>query len=691
MKNKQKILIRIGLFTLIFAMLFCFLNTFFQPVWTSWNNYYTMHGFYEQPKNTIEVLFLGASTIISGVTPIELYKDHGICAYNMASEQQPMLASRYWAEETYRLHSDTLKTIFIDPSQLYGIPTDAFYHKALDAMKFSTVKYRAIKDYTNDEPDKTFSYLFPLTTYHDRWSSLTKRDFTKHNLEADNGTRGFCSLMTSLTDSITIDNVDIINTDPDKTAGDAALIDESAEHFEKLVAFCKQKGIKLVLIKTPASSWNSSKHNMTKQLADQYGIDFLDYNYSPLYEEIGYIHAFDSTDGTHMNYYGAAKFTKSIGEYIVENCDFTDVRNNKDYEFIKDQVKKYDVKVSQRADLNAKDKITEYLKAAAAEDNTVFITVNDEASASITNAERSVFSQLGLEKLASIKFRDSYIGIIQKGKVIYESLKPAADTDTAPLTYKGNLENGTKFSLVSGSFNHGQTSSCKIGKSERAENTRGLNIVIYSNSLESVLDSACFDTYESCTRKNNYGLKHAEILKEENAFENYDISTVEGQILRYQKKVEYEKNASALRRSIGENNLSAFISHYAKDPQKIVLISAKSDAHDIVAASDTAALSALGLDKLAHIQKGDSYIAYMNDGKIKYQMSDHGAEPIEVHEPIISLKSGGVDSGNIASVRINNIEYAAPQAGINVIIYDKATEMVADKQIFSAAQTVENK
>lgn len=68
-----------------------------------------------------------------------------------------------------------------------------------------------------------------------------------------------------------------------------------------------------------------------------------------------------------------------------------------------------------------------------------------------------------------------------------------------------------------------------------------------------------------------------------------------------------------------------------------------------------------------------------------------GVTPIEVHEPIISLKSGGVDSGNIASVRINNIEYAAPQAGINVIIYDKATEMVADKQIFSAAQTVENK
>ncbi len=690
MKNKQKILARITLFTLIVVMLFCLLNGFFQPVWTEWNNYYTIHGFYQQPKNSLEVLFLGASTIVSGVSPVELYKDYGICAYNLASEQQPMLASYYWAEETYRLHSDTLKTIFIDPSELFGTPLDAFYHKALDAMKFSKVKYRAINDYADGKFDKTLSYLFPITTYHDRWSSLTKEDFYKYTFESDNGTRGFDNRMTVLVNATTIDEVVVKNPDLDDTATDAKLIDESVQYLEKLVNFCKQKGIKLVVIKTPADSWSPARHNLTKQIADKHGIDFLDYNYSPLYEEIEYIHAFDSTEGTHMNYYGAYKFTKSIGKYIVDNCEFTDIRNNENYDFMKSQQKEYDLRVMQKVNLNTKNKITDYLEAAATEDNTVFIAVNDEAGKGITDSERSVFNKLGLEKLATIKFRDSYIGVIKNGKTVYESLKLAVNADNKPLTYKGKIANGIKFRIESGSFNHGQKSTCKIGGSEKAKNNRGINIVVYNNTLKTVVDSVCFDTHTSCTRKTNYALEHTAVLKEENAYGKYDLTTIEGQILRYQKKVEYRKNGSALRKAIGETNLSGFISNYAKEPNKIVLISVKTDAYDIVASSDVNTLYELGLGKLSNIQTGDSYIAYIDGGKIKYQISDHGAEPIGVYESEIHLKSGGVDSGNVSSIRINNKEYADSKAGINVVVYDKVTGIVADKQSFYDVQIVEN-
>ena len=34
--------------------LFGMSNFFYQPAWTSWNNYDTTRGFYEEPKNTIE-------------------------------------------------------------------------------------------------------------------------------------------------------------------------------------------------------------------------------------------------------------------------------------------------------------------------------------------------------------------------------------------------------------------------------------------------------------------------------------------------------------------------------------------------------------------------------------------------------------------------------------------------------------
>ena len=108
--NKQQIL-KMTTFIIIGALLISGISYFSQPAWKDWNNYDTVHGFYEEPENTIETVFLGASIVINGITPTELYEDYGICAYNLATEQQPVLASYYWLEEAERLHGDTLKTV----------------------------------------------------------------------------------------------------------------------------------------------------------------------------------------------------------------------------------------------------------------------------------------------------------------------------------------------------------------------------------------------------------------------------------------------------------------------------------------------------------------------------------------------------------------------------------------------------
>ena len=68
---------RVCIFSLISVLLFGGVNLLFQPVWLEWTNYDTIHGFYEQPENTIETVFLGASIAINGFTPMELYEDMG--------------------------------------------------------------------------------------------------------------------------------------------------------------------------------------------------------------------------------------------------------------------------------------------------------------------------------------------------------------------------------------------------------------------------------------------------------------------------------------------------------------------------------------------------------------------------------------------------------------------------------------
>lgn len=65
--NKFKIPARVIAFATIALLLVTYLGKLFQPVWLDWNNYNTLYGFYEEPENTIETVFLGSSVLINGI------------------------------------------------------------------------------------------------------------------------------------------------------------------------------------------------------------------------------------------------------------------------------------------------------------------------------------------------------------------------------------------------------------------------------------------------------------------------------------------------------------------------------------------------------------------------------------------------------------------------------------------------
>lgn len=537
MKVWQKTLIRVVLFFSIFLLLLGLLSQFFQPVWLKWNNYHTINGFYEQPEDTVEVLFLGASTMVCGVTPMELYDEYGMCAYNLATEQQPMLATYYWAEEAYRLHGDSLKTIVLDPSQLFSAPLDSFYHKALDGMHLSKAKVQALYDYADGDIEKTLSYLFPLSNYHDRWSSLEDTDFEKHTYAHDNGTRGYEFLTELHIDRYDMDKA--LSTTPILNTGtpEVKTIEESALYLDKLVNFCKEKGIELVMVKTPAKTWNLTKHNHTVKIAEEYGLTFLDYNVNPLYDEIGYLHAFDSIEGVHMNYYGATKFTKAIGRYLAENTTFTDVRKDERYVFMKEQSDLYNNRVMQTVNLRTYTNVADYISYAATGDNTIIITVKEEAANGLTDQERAIFTKLGLTALADLDVNDSYIGIIENGKVLCDEKRDSTDDNKNSLAYRYTMADGQHLTAVSGGAKHGKVSSCIIDDVEYAVNTKGLNIVVYNNVSKLVVDTVAFNTNDSADRATLYGLDTSAVLTEENAASKYAPDSIEGKVLAYQSKV----------------------------------------------------------------------------------------------------------------------------------------------------------
>ena len=672
-KSKKKPLIIIS-FLLIFAVLFVGLNTFVQPIWTDWSNYDSLEGFYEQPDNTVETLFIGGSTTVNGIIPIELYENYGICAYNYATQAQPTMMSYYMLKDAYRLHSESMKTVFLDVSMLRTTVRTSLYRKPFDSMQFSSVKLEAAMA-LGDKYGDTLSFLVPILSYHDRWSSIEKTDFTKYSMEPRTYLRGYNFSMERCFEELDYEEQDTPPTVLDETAETAEFCDEALTYLEKIDAFCDENSLKLVLIKTPTSSirWNSSEHNETEALAEKYDIDFLDYEFGELAESLDYNYALENLDSKHLNYYGATKLTDAVGKYISECCDSTDVRGDEKYEFLETELADYNASIKSTVSLLETKDVADYLTQAMSDkDNTVFISVDGSAAEKMTDAQRETFASLGLDKLSELEKGAAYIAVYDQGTLKCEETSlgdttlEVADTGEAEededdadgieseeedltIQYKGLLSNHNGYSVVSGGYYTGNTCSIVIDSNEEACKEKGLNIVVFDNETETILDSACFDLINDAERESfNLEKELADANESGVAFE--DMSQSLQKLVKYNARVAYIKEADELKLKNEDMTLDEYIAHYSANEDLLILIA----------------------------KGGSSYYVSCRDSKgIVYEDSDEN-EPIIYNSGWYVLKSQ-----NVGSIVINGKEYAEGSKGINVVVYDKKLGVVADSMSFT--------
>lgn len=695
MKEKHKILLRVAIFSVIILITLVGLNKFFRPAFFGWNIYYATSGFYEEPEDTIETLFLGSSVGSRGIIPTELYEDYGMCSYNLSIANGPMFISYYWLEEAYRYQSETLKTVVLDVSQLRSESGAGTYHKSLDAMKMSKVKWKAIKDYAGDDYLEMASFVFPLIYYHDRWKEIGESDFQKYTEDPVNGTRGyhfvtFKNAVNLLEEENAAEKkqtpLRVFNPELNESAATQELVEDSMYYFEKIVDFCEEKDLELVLLKVPTRRWNSSLHNSIAELAEEHGLKYVDYNFSPLYEETGIVYSYDSSDNNHLNYFGASKFTNALGKYLVENCEVTDVRGDEKYAFMEEQVEKYRQSVRNEVSLETAETVEEYLANALQNDNTIMLSVKNSAALALTEVQREYFSEIGLEKLSQIKYRDSYIGVIENGKVLYEELKLDSTQEEdlgKAISYKGALENGLVYEIKSGGYNQGAVASCKIdGELYSVEEEDGLHITVYNNYMEKVVDYTAFQTDSSRSRE-CYASKTCDKIVAGTLTVPHDSESLYSNVQEYIGRTKDLEYANAIRKEMGSNDIFTFLNKYWNDDNKMILIAAKDDASKALSDEDRREFFEMGLTKLSELSYKNSYLAYIDGGTVAYEMRSDDNTPVVLDELGIYLKSAGGYAGSIASIRINGKEYSKNAQGFNVVVYDKELKRVVDQEVFN--------
>ena len=263
-----------------------------------------------EARNSHQVLFVGDCEVYESFVPAKLWEEYGITSYIRGSAQQLIWQSYYLLEEM--LEYDTPEVVVFNVlSMKYGEPQNEAYNRmTLDGMRWSQSKINSVKASMTDE--ETFaSYIFPLLRFHSRWKDISKEDF-EYIFTRDKVAHNGYMIQTNIKPQE--------SWREGEELFDYTLPDTAFEYLDKMRELCEEKGVELILIKSPTNTWKYWWYDeWDKQIVDyaeKHGLDYYNFIGNG---EIGLDWSYDTYDaGVHLNVFGAEKMTLYFGEILVE-------------------------------------------------------------------------------------------------------------------------------------------------------------------------------------------------------------------------------------------------------------------------------------------------------------------------------------------------------------------------------------
>ncbi len=263
----------------------------------------------DEPDNSIDVLFLGDSGTYAAVSPMEMYKNYGITSYVCASNAQYLSMSEMFLKQAFEKQKPKIVIL-----EAYSVQRK---------MRFNVSLTSRVEN------------LFSVFKFHNRWKKIgdyPSFDFLKSTITDDNkGYRYF-------TASVPVLNPNNYDVPTDSTESVPAA---NEKVFASILEYCRENGAELILFNVPNMRWwNYEKHNGISELAEKYGVTYVDMNIMD--DDVGIDWSKETIDmGDHLNYSGAVKTSVYIGKYLKTNYYLDDHRKDGNYSQWNEALERY--------------------------------------------------------------------------------------------------------------------------------------------------------------------------------------------------------------------------------------------------------------------------------------------------------------------------------------------------------------
>ena len=501
MKRTLGFLLRCLVFAVLLGLVLSRINRTLEPKYYLHEYYWpttpTYTQFYDLERDSVDLLFLGSSVAQNEFIPQALYNEFGIRACNLASERQSPMLSYYWLKEALNYQSPklvVLEVLFLqnrypeDPLNSSASLT----RKALDPMRWSSVKLEAVRDLCGRyRYQRELSFLLTNIRYHERWPELEADDFDTDEYLAPRLYGWAPGVQEPETPRTPFRQSDADNS--------YVLRADMVEYLEKMAELCREKGVRLILVKTPQFVEEAPAIDFAyRRTAERLGLDFYNFTEETLYRQLELDPERERADD-HGNLPGNQKVTRLMGELLTERYGLTG-REDPRYEATRAPY----AQICASYELPRTEDIDAYLRLLKQPGYAVLISVRDEAVSGMRDSTKVLLRELGITTnwTGEDMYRRGFAAVIDDGRVIVQT---ASERTGRPVTVSGSFHRGRyPFTITSAGYENsgGANSVIQIGDEDCSVNSRGLNIVVFDLVTQKVVDAVCFDTYadSACKR-----------------------------------------------------------------------------------------------------------------------------------------------------------------------------------------------
>lgn len=327
MKKKKYIMRTVKILSLLLAivLLTAFLQEFI--LCHSDHNRERIKGFYLEDKDSLDVVFIGASEVYAGFSSAYAYKRFGFTSYPFATQSN--IISSYKSQIKTIIERQHPKLLVIEINgALYGdnkqLENEANFRNYVDNIPLDSNKVQIVKDYA---PENELEYYLPIVKYHSvwndwpsglHWSLSTMQDALRgHNL-----LKGSKNKTEIYKPEEKVYNIELKNNNKKKD-----LTEKSESYLRDMLEYCKSENITNIVF-TRFPHVVSKKHlgrfergNAAGEIIAEYGYDFL--NFEKDFVDTGLDTSHDFYNVDHLNVYGQQKFTEYLGNILCERYGVT--------------------------------------------------------------------------------------------------------------------------------------------------------------------------------------------------------------------------------------------------------------------------------------------------------------------------------------------------------------------------------